>query len=349
MPLEEDEAKALHELEQKDEKAHRHRPDRFSRLKDMARTLENVPVAVVWPVDAPSLQGALESWRADLITPVLVGSEVRIKAVADAEGMSLGTLEIVSVSSPEEAALKAVEMAVAGKVRGLMKGALHTKALMHAIVTEKAMRTDRRMNHVFAMDVPDFDRLLFISDAALNVRPDLKCLRDIVCNAITLTHALGINRPKVALLSATENIDEEIESTILAAAICKMADRGTITGADIDGPLAMDLAVSPRAVAIKGIRSKVAGHADVLIVPDLVSGNILAKNLDYLAEAEAAGIVMGAAVPIALTSRADTTAERRASAALLCIVAAANQTGPSQAAGIKPPVKLDQSSGPAAS
>jgi phosphate acetyltransferase/phosphate butyryltransferase len=200
---------------------------------------------------------------------------------------------------------------------------------MHAIVTETAMRTARRMSHVFVIDVPDYDRLLFVSDAALNVRPNLKCLRDIVRNAIDLTHALGIDRPKVALLSATENIDEEIESTIFAAAICKMADRGTIKGADIDGPLAMDLAVSPRAARITGIISKVAGQADVLIVPDLVSGNILAKNLDYLANAEAAGIVMGGTVPIALTSRADTAPERRASAALLSIVAATRTGTPS--------------------
>ena len=326
MSLEENESQAGNSKGPDGSKAGSTRPDRFSRLEHMAENLGNVRVAVVWPVDAPSLQGALESRQANLITPVLVGPEDQITAVAQTEGMSLDKIEIVTVSTPKEAAQKAVEMAVAGKVRGLMKGALHTKTLMHAIVSEHAMRTDRRMSHVFVMDVPDYDRLLFISDAALNVRPDLNCLRDIVCNAIDLTHALGIDCPKVALLSATENIDEEIESTILAAAICKMADRGTIKGADIDGPLAMDLAVSPRAVAIKGIKSKVAGHADVLIVPDLVSGNILAKNLDYLAEAEAAGIVMGAGVPVALTSRADTPAERRASAALLCIVAAANQT-----------------------
>jgi len=301
-------------------------PDRFARLEEVAARLENVQVAVVWPVDAPSLRGALESTQANLIAPVLVGPKEQICAVAKQERLSVDTFEIVGASTPEEAAQKAVAMAVSGQVRGLMKGALHTNTLMHAIVTEKALRTSRRMSHVFVIDVPDYDRLLFVSDAALNVRPDLKCLRDIVCNAIDLTHALGIDRPKVALLSATENIDEGIESTVFAAAICKMADRGTIKGADIDGPLAMDLAVSPRAARIKGIKSKVAGQADVLIVPDLVSGNILAKNLDYLANAEAAGIVMGGTVPIALTSRADTASERRASAALLSIVAA-NQTG----------------------
>jgi phosphate acetyltransferase/phosphate butyryltransferase len=303
--------------------------DRFARLEESAARLENVPVAVVWPVDAPSLRGALESTQANLIAPVLVGPKERICAVAKEEGLSIDMFEIVAASTPEDAAQKAVEMAVSGQVRGLMKGALHTNTLMHAFVMEKAMRTGRRMSHVFVIDVPDYDRLLFVSDAALNVRPDLKCLRDIVRNAINLTHALGIDRPKVALLSATENIDEEIESTIFAAAICKMADRGTIKGADIDGPLAMDLAVSSRAVRIKGIKSKVAGQADVLIVPDLVSGNILAKNLDYLANAEAAGIVMGGAVPIALTSRADTASERRASAALLSIVAAARTDMPS--------------------
>jgi phosphate acetyltransferase/phosphate butyryltransferase len=203
-----------------------------------------------------------------------------------------------------------------------MKGALHTKTLMKAVVGEKAMRRGRRMSHVYVMDVPNFDRLLVISDAALNVRPNLNSLRDIVINAIDLTHILGNERPKVALLSATEEIDDQIDSTIKAAAICKMADRGAINGADIDGPLSMDLAMSSRAVEIKGIKSNVAGHADVLIVPDLVSGNILAKNLDYFADAEAVGIVVGGAVPIALTSRADTPSERRASTALLCIVAA---------------------------
>ncbi len=297
-------------------------PDRFARLEEMAAKLENVPTAVVWPIDAPSLLGALESAQTDLIEPVLVGPEDLIRAVAEQQGQSLDSFKIVPASTPDEAAHIAVAMAVSGKVRGLMKGALGTKTLMKAVIAEKTMRLTRRMSHVFVMDVPHMDRLLFISDAALNVRPDLNTLRDIVINAIGLTHALGIARPKVAMLSATENIDAEIESTILAAAICKMADRGAITGADIDGPLAMDLAVSPRAVEIKGIKSIVAGYADILIVPDLVSGNILAKNLDYLADAEAAGIVMGGAVPIALTSRADSPSERRASAALLCIVAA---------------------------
>lgn len=298
------------------------RPDRFARLEEMAAKLDNVPVAVVWPVDETSVSGAIESVEADLIAPVLIGAKDQINEVADTNNLSLDGLDIVSAATEAEAAETAVGMAVNGEVRGLMKGALHTKAFMSPIVAEIALRRDRRMSHVYVLDVPSYDRLLFVSDAALNVRPDLECLADIVRNAIDLTHALGIERPKIALLSATESIDEKIESTIRAAAICKMVDRGTITGADVDGPLAMDNAVSQRAARIKGITSKVAGQADVLIVPDLVSGNILAKNLDYLADAEAAGIVMGAAVPIALTSRADTPSERRSSAALLCIIAA---------------------------
>jgi phosphate acetyltransferase/phosphate butyryltransferase len=301
------------------------RIDRFASLEQIARDSGRIRMGVVHPTDAPSLKGALAAARAGLIDPVLIGPEEAIRAVAREESLELGECRIEEAETPVKAAEKAVEMAAQGEVNALMKGALHTNDLMHAVVVDKRMRTGRRMSHVFAMDVPSYARLLFISDAAINVRPNLSQLRDITCNAIDLAHALGTERPKVALLSATENINEEIESTLYAAAICKMADRGTISGADIDGPLAMDNAVSPEAARIKGITSKVAGQADILIVPDLISGNILAKDLDYLAGAEAAGIVMGAAVPIALTSRADTEGERRASAALACLVTAAKR------------------------
>lgn len=302
------------------------RPDRLEHLEERARKFSPVRVAVVYPVDGPSLNAALESRNRRLIKPVLVGPEEKIKQAAKDLDAGLGKTPIIAADTPEEAAGVAVDLAISGKVDGLQKGALHTDILMHAVISEKAMLTSRKMSHVFVVDVPSYGRLLFVSDAAINIRPDLGTLRDITCNAIDLAHALGIERPKVALLSATENINEKIESTIFAAAICKMADRGTISGADIDGPLAMDNAVSLEAAAIKGIVSKVAGQADILIVPDLVSGNILVKDLDYLANAEAAGIVMGAKVPIALTSRADTVAERCASAALVCLVAAANKT-----------------------
>lgn len=303
------------------------RPDRLDRLEQLAREIDPVRVAVICPEDGPSLMGALKSQKRGLIEAVLVGREAKIRQAAKEAGADLGDTPIISVDTPEQAARAAVDLAVAGKVGGLMKGALKTTTLMHAIISEKAMRTGRRISHVFAVDVSSYERLLFVSDAAINIRPDLSTLRDITSNAIDLAHALGIVRPKVALLSASENINEKIESTIFAAAICKMADRGTVSGADVDGPLAMDLAISPEAAAIKGIVSPVAGQADILIVPDLVSGNILVKDLDYLAKAETAGIVMGAAVPIALTSRADTVAQRCASAALVCLVAANREKG----------------------
>ncbi len=301
------------------------RPDRLDRLEQLARDTGSIRVAVVYPVDGPSLTGAMESQTRGLIEAVLVGPEAQIRQVADDEGLELGDTQIIQAGTPEAAAEMAVALAIGGKVEGLKKGALKTSILMHAVISEKAMRTTRRISHVFAVDVSSYERLLFVSDAAINIRPDLGTLRDITANAIDLAHALGIERPKVALLSASENINEKIESTIFAAAICKMADRGTIKGADVDGPLAMDLAISPRAAQIKGIKSNVAGYADILIVPDLVSGNILVKDLDYLANAETAGIVMGAVVPIALTSRADTVEQRCASAALVCLVAAAKR------------------------
>ncbi|MCA8867586.1 MAG: bifunctional enoyl-CoA hydratase/phosphate acetyltransferase [Rhodobacteraceae bacterium] len=303
------------------------RPDRLERLEELAREAEPVRVAVVHPVDVPSLTGAMESQNRGLIEAILVGPEAKIRQVAEEAGIEIGATRIVEADTPELAAGRAVELAITGKADGLMKGALKTHVLMHEVISEKAMRTGRRISHIFAVDVASYARLLFVSDAAINIRPDLGTLRDITANAIDLAHALGIQRPKVALLSASENINEKIESTIFAAAICKMADRGTISGADVDGPLAMDLAISPRAAAIKGIKSDVAGQADILIVPDLVSGNILVKDLDYLANAETAGIVMGATVPIALTSRADTVAQRCASAALVCLVAAARKAG----------------------
>ena len=301
------------------------RPDRLERLEQLARDAGMIRVAVIYPVDGPSLTGAIESQKRELIEAILIGPEARIRQVAEEESLALGSTQIIDAATPEKAASVAVELAISGRVEGLKKGALKTNVLMHAVISEKAMRTSRKMSHVFAVDVSSYARLLFVSDAAINIRPDLSTLRDITANAIDLAHALGIERPKVALLSASENINEKIESTIFAAAICKMADRGTISGADVDGPLAMDLAISPRAAAIKGIVSNVAGHADILIVPDLVSGNILVKDLDYLANAETAGIVMGATVPIALTSRADTVEQRCASSALVCLVAAARK------------------------
>ncbi len=299
------------------------RADRFEQLERQARDAGPLRMAVVHPVDGPSLEGALESAGAGLIEAVLVGPRKVLEAAAADIDRDLADVEIVEAGSAEEAAACAVQLAAEGEVEGLMKGALHTDTLMHAVVCEKGLRGSRRISHVFAVDVPSYDRLLFVSDAAVNVSPDLSDLRDIVQNTIHLARALTIARPRIAILSAVETVSEDIQSTIRAAALCKMADRGEITGGELDGPLAMDNAVSEQAAEIKGLTSPVAGRADALIVPDLISGNILVKDLDYLAGAEAAGVVMGARVPVALTSRADSARERRASAALACLVARA--------------------------
>ncbi|WP_343115960.1 bifunctional enoyl-CoA hydratase/phosphate acetyltransferase [Ostreiculturibacter nitratireducens] len=302
-------------------------PDRFDRLEEMALSLGAVETGVVYPIDKPSLRGAMESAAAGLIAPVLIGPEDRIREVAEAAGLDLSAARIVPAPTPEIAAETAARLAAEGEVRVLMKGSLHTSTLLEPVIARHDLRGQRRISHVFVLDVPSYARLLLVSDAAINIRPDLDELRDIVQNTIDLAHVLGTDVPKVALLSAVEDVTERIPSTVMAAAICKMAERGIITGAEVDGPFALDNAVSEQAAKIKGIQSPVAGVADVLIVPDLVSGNILVKDLDYLAGAEAAGVVMGARVPIALTSRADSPRERRASAALACLVAAAGQAG----------------------
>ncbi|GAB4137310.1 MAG: bifunctional enoyl-CoA hydratase/phosphate acetyltransferase [Sphingomonadales bacterium] len=296
-------------------------PDRFARLVEQAQSGPPVRMAVVQPIDAASLEGALASADAGLIDPVLVGPRERITNAAKGLGRGIERYQCIDAQDAAAAAKHAAQLAAEGQVDALMKGALHTDSLMEAVFGLKALRGPRRVSHVFAMDVPAYERLLFISDAAINIRPNLAELRDIVQNAIDLAHALGIEEPRVALLSAVETVTEKLESTVNAAALCKMADRGAITGAVLDGPLAFDNAVSKQAAQIKGLRSAVAGQADILIVPDLVSGNILAKDLDYLAGAEAAGIVLGAKVPIALTSRADSVIERRASAAIAAILA----------------------------
>jgi phosphate acetyltransferase/phosphate butyryltransferase len=273
--------------------------------------------AVVHPVDAVSLLGALEAARAGLIEPVLVGPEARIRRAAHDAGADLAGIALVSTEHSQAAAETAVALARAGKAGALMKGALHTDELMHAVVArDTGLRTGRRISHVFAMDVPTYPRPLFITDAAINIYPTLEDKRDIVQNAIDLAHALGIAAPRVAILSALENVYPKIASTIEAAALCKMAERGQITGAVVDGPMAFDLAVSAAAAATKDFVSPVAGRADILVVPDLESGNMLAKQLEYLAGAQVAGIVLGARVPIMLTSRADGPLARLASCAL---------------------------------
>jgi phosphate acetyltransferase/phosphate butyryltransferase len=295
---------------------------RHRHVFELAHGLEPLRTAVVHPVDRNSLLGALDAARAGLIIPVLVGPEAKIRAVAESESADLGPYKLVPTRHSHEAAEVAVAMARAGDVEALMKGSLHTDELMHEVVVkETGLRTARRITHVFVMDVPTCPRPLFITDAAINIAPDLATKRDIVQNAIDLAHVLGVAIPKVAILSAVETPTPEIKSTIDAAALCKMAERNQITGGLLDGPLAFDNAISEEAAKIKGIESAVAGRADILVVPDLESGNMLAKQLEYLGDAQPAGIVLGARVPIVLTSRADNPATRMSSCAVALVFA----------------------------
>jgi phosphate acetyltransferase/phosphate butyryltransferase len=302
---------------------HLHDPGALYRqMIDLAHGLEPLRTAVVHPVDGNSLAGAIDAARAGLIVPVLVGPEARIRDAAQAGGIDLAAYELIPAQHSHEAAAKAVALARSGRVGALMKGSLHTDELMQEVVAEgTGLRTERRISHVFAMDVPTYPRHLFLTDAAINVEPDLEDKRDIIQNAIDLALVLGVETPRVAVLSAVETVTPRLRSTVEAAALCKMADRGQITGGVVDGPLAFDNAVSEEAARLKSIVSPVAGRADILVVPDLESGNMLAKQLEYLAEAQAAGIVLGARVPIALTSRADKPLNRMASCAIALLVA----------------------------
>jgi phosphate acetyltransferase len=279
--------------------------------------------AVVHPCDIESLSGAMDSARAGLIVPVLIGPEVRIQHLAKEAGIDLTGAEIVSVPHSHAAAEVAAQMAAKGEVEMLMKGSLHTDELIHAVLHQPTLRTGRRMSHVFRFDVPLYPKPLLITDAALNIQPNLHEKVDIVQNAIDFARIMGVKMPKVAILSAVETVNPAIPSTLDAAAMCKMADRGQIKGGILDGPLAFDNAISAHAAQVKHIESVVAGDADILAVPDLESGNMLAKQLEYLAGASGAGLVLGARVPIALTSRADGPMARVASA-LLALLAANN-------------------------
>ncbi len=292
------------------------RGERIKALIENAKSLPPLKVAIAHPVEENSLGGALGAHKAGLIEPVLVGPATKIKAAAKALGESLEGIEIVDTPHSHASAQTAVEMAGRGEVNALMKGALHTDEIMGAaLASANGLRTERRVSHVYVMDTPSYHRLLLISDAAINIAPDLNAKRDITQNAIDLAHALGLTEPRVAILSAVETVYPKLASTIDAAALCKMADRKQITGGIIDGPLAFDNAISTEAAENKGITSPVAGQADVLIVPDLEAGNILAKQLDYLSGAVAAGLVLGARVPIILTSRAEGVLPRMASCA----------------------------------
>lgn len=294
---------------------------RYRALLAAAREAPPVRTAVVHPVDTVSLLGAVEAAHAGLIEAVLVGPEAKIRKAAQDAGVDLAGFEVVPTAHSQAAAEAAVALARAGKIGALMKGALHTDELMHPVVAkDSGLRTGRRISHVFAMDVPSYPRPLFITDAAINVYPTLEDKRDIVQNAIDLAHALGIAAPRVAILSALETVYPKLASTIEAAALCKMAERGQIAGGIVDGPMAFDLAVSEAAARTKGFVSPVAGQADILVVPDLEAGNMLAKQLEYLADAQVAGIVLGARVPIMLTSRADGPLARLASCALAALL-----------------------------
>lgn len=296
---------------------------KHDRLIDAANDTPPAPTAVVHPCDAGSLGGAIAARDAGLIIPILVGPAARIAAAAREAGIDLAGIEIVDVPHSHAAAARAVALVREGRAEMLMKGSLHTDELISAVLDgTTGLRTGRRMSHVFMMDVPGHEETLFITDAAINITPDLETKRDIIQNAIDLCHALGNPEPRVAVLSAVETVTPKIPSTIDAAALCKMAERGQITGGLIDGPLAFDNAIDPEAARIKGITSPVAGRAQVLVVPDLEAGNMLAKNLSFLSRADAAGIVLGARVPIILTSRADSVRTRLASAAVGAILAA---------------------------
>ncbi len=294
------------------------RGDRLQELIATARERAPIRTGVVHPVNATTLDGVAGAMEAGLIEPVLIGPAPKIEAAAKATGFDLGAItKIVDAPHSHAAAAQAVAMAHAGEFDALMKGALHTDEIMSEVVSaEHGLRTERRISHIYVLDTPAYAKLLYMTDCALNIFPTLEQKRDIVQNAIDLARALGVSEPKIAILSAIETVYPKLQSTIDAAALCKMADRGQIIGGRIDGPLAFDNAISPEAAEAKGLKSPVAGQADILVVPDLEAGNMLAKQLDYLAGAVAAGIVLGARIPIILTSRAEGRLPRVAASAI---------------------------------
>lgn len=301
-----------------------HMPTSFVQLIERAQQQEPRRIcAVAHPCDEVSLGCALEAAKLGLFTPILVGPKKRIEAVAAEHSYDLANVQILNTVHSHASAEAAVQLVLRGEAQLLMKGSLHTDELMHAVMTVegKGLRTERRISHVFITDVPSYEGLLFITDAAINIRPTLTTKADIVQNAADLHVGLGLGIPRVAILSAVESVTEKIPSTLEAAALCKMADRGQITDVVIDGPLAMDNAISLEAARIKGIKSEVAGRAQILVAPDLEAGNMLAKNLTFLSRAEAAGVVLGARVPIILTSRADSANARLASCAVAAVYA----------------------------
>jgi phosphate acetyltransferase len=300
--------------------------EKYERLIGAAQKEGPIMVAVAHPCDESSMRGVGEAMRLHLIEPILVGPIDRIRRAAEQAGLDISGVEIVDAEHSHASAAKAVELVRAGRVEAVMKGSLHTDELMGAVVSAATgISTERRISHCFIMDVPGHPNPLIITDAAVNIAPDLDAKVDIIQNAIDLAHAMGVEEVRVAILSAMETVTTKVPSTIEAAALCKMAERGQITGAILDGPLALDNAISPEAAAIKKIASPVAGRANILVVPDLEAGNMLAKSLSFLTKADAAGIVLGARVPIILTSRADSLVSRLASCAVAAMVVAARR------------------------
>ena len=293
----------------------------FHQFLERCKALPPITTSVCWPASDVALRGAVEAADAGIILPTLVGPEDRLQALAKKIGVDISGYPIVDAATEEQAAQISVAMCRDGRAQAMMKGSLHTDELMRAVIArDTGLRTSRRISHVFVMDTPAYARTVLITDAAINIEPDLEDKIHIVQNAIDLAHALGVPEPKVALLSAIETVNPKIQSTLDAAALCKMADRGQITGGVLDGPLAFDTAVSAKAAQIKGLVSRVTGQADILVVPDLESGNMLAKQLEYLGGAQLAGIVLGTKVPVILTSRADSAATRLTSCAVAVLL-----------------------------
>jgi phosphate acetyltransferase len=293
----------------------------FHKFLDRCKSLPAITTAVVWPLSEVALNGAVEAAAEGLIKPTLIGDEEAIRALAAKLGADISSYTILHAETEFKAAVLGVDMCRSGNAQAMMKGSLHTDELMKAAMQrDTGLRTSRRISHVFVMDTPAYARTLLITDAAINIKPEFEDKIHIVQNAIDLAHALGILEPKVALLSAVETVNPKIPSTMEAAALCKMADRGQITGGILDGPLAFDTAVSAKAAGIKHLESPVTGQADILVVPDLESGNMLAKQLEYLGGAQLAGIVLGARVPVILTSRADSAETRLTSCAVACLL-----------------------------
>jgi phosphate acetyltransferase len=299
---------------------------KYELLLERCRTLAPVPTAVAHPCDATSLAGAVDAARQGLIVPILVGPSRKINDTAASAGIRLDGIQIVDAPNSHAAAALAVQLVREGQAEILMKGSLHTDELMSAVVArETGLRTGRRISHVFIMDVPTYHKVLIVTDGAINIAPTLEDKMDICQNAIDLAVSLGITQPKIAILAAVETVNSKMPATIDAAALCKMAERGQIKGGILDGPLAFDNAISAQAAETKGIRSSVAGDPDILLAPDLEAGNILAKQLSFLANADSAGMVLGARVPIILTSRADSVRSRIASCGVAMLVAHARR------------------------